>query len=168
MTRSANRSARSRWNFVPGAIATSILTACTTIGTPVTPPVRAAELLDDNPKAVLDEAWQLVNREYVDASFNQTDWQAVRQRLLEQEYTSTEAAYDALRAELRRLDDPYTRFLNPQEFSEISDQTAGEVSGVGLQLQRDDQSRAIFISEVLEGSPAERDSCGVKKILRSR
>lgn len=155
MTRSANRSARSVWNFVPGAIATSLITAFTTVGDPIAPSAQAVELLEDNPKAVLDEAWQLVNREYVDASFNQTDWLEVRQRLLGQDYTSTEAAYDALRAELRRLEDPYTRFLDPQEYAEISEQTAGEVSGVGLQLQRDDESRAIYITEVLAGSPAE-------------
>lgn len=142
------------WTLVRGAIAASVLTTFTAIGTVTATEAHAAELLDDNPKAVLDEAWQLVNREYVDSTFNQTDWLAVRQRLLSQDYTSAEAAYDALRAELRRLDDPYTRFLDPQEYADISDQTAGEVSGVGIQVQRDNQSRAIHVTEILEGSPA--------------
>jgi len=171
MTRSANRSERSALSFVRGAITTSLLTAFTTFGATTAPDANAAEVLEDNaevlnaevlnaevlednPKAVLDEAWQLVHREYVDSTFNQTDWLAVRQRLLSRDYTSTQAAYDALRDELRRLEDPYTRFLDPQEYADITDQTAGEVSGVGLQVSRDDVSQAIYITSVLEGSPA--------------
>ena len=123
MTSSANRRSPSPLDLVQGVIATSLLTAFA-IASPVrVPTAEAIEVLEDNPKAVLDEAWQLVHREYVDSTFNQTDWLAVRQRLLSQEYSSTEAAYTALREELRRLNDPYTRFLDPQEYSDLSDQT---------------------------------------------
>ncbi len=31
--------------------------------------------LEDSPKTVLDEAWQIVNQKYVDPNFNQVDWQ---------------------------------------------------------------------------------------------
>ncbi|NEQ45809.1 MAG: PDZ domain-containing protein [Leptolyngbya sp. SIOISBB] len=154
MTRSANRRVSSPMAVVKGAIATSLLTALSIVTPAVSTVAEAAELAEDNPKAVLDEAWQLVHREYVDSTFNQTDWLEVRQRLLSRDYTSTQAAYSALRDELRRLNDPYTRFLDPQEYAEISDQTAGEVSGVGLQLQRDDQTRAIVVTAVLDASPA--------------
>ncbi|MEM6840132.1 MAG: S41 family peptidase [Cyanobacteria bacterium P01_C01_bin.120] len=142
-------------NFIKGAIATSLLAAFSTLSPVLSPTAKAAEFTEDSPKAVLDEAWQLVHREYVDSSFNQTDWLAVRQRLLSQEYASPEAAYSALREELNRLEDPYTRFLDPREYAEISDQTAGEISGVGLQLQRDDQTRSMIIVGVLSESPAE-------------
>lgn len=155
MTRLTNRCVSSPVGTLRGAFVMSLLTTTASIlWAALEVPTQASELLEDNPKAVLDEAWQLVNREYVDATFNQTDWVAVRQRLLSQDYTSQEAAYAALREELGRLEDPYTRFLDPQEYAELSDQTAGEVSGVGLQLQRDDQSRSIVVVGVLEGSPA--------------
>lgn len=71
----------------------------------VSQPVQAS--FHDSPKAVLDEAWQIVNREYVDTAFNQVDWQAVRQDLLSRDYTNTAEAYAALRQELERLGDPY-------------------------------------------------------------
>ena len=32
----------------------------------------------DSPKAVVDEVWQIVNREYVDGTFNRLDWQIGR------------------------------------------------------------------------------------------
>ncbi|MBE7385312.1 MAG: PDZ domain-containing protein [Leptolyngbya sp. SIO1E4] len=140
-----------------GAIATSLVTMVSVISPAAVhaEDSRVGELLEDNPKAVLDEAWQIIYREYVDDTFNQTDWLAVRERLLTQEYSSTAAAYDALTEELSQLQDPYTRFLEPQEYAELTDQTAGEISGVGLQLQRDRETRSIYITDILAGSPAE-------------
>ena len=112
--------------------------------------------LEDSPKVVIDEAWQIINREYVDGSFNQTDWQATRQDLLGREYSSQEAAYAALRAALRRLNDPYTRFLSPAEYTDLTDQTSGEVSGIGVSLERNSQTGAVLVIGVSSGSPAER------------
>lgn len=109
----------------------------------------------DSPKAVLDEAWQIVNQEYVDNKFNQVDWQVIRQDLLGREYTSPEAAYGALRVALRQLNDPYTRFLSPAEYADLTDQTSGEVSGIGVRLQYDNQTRGVVISEVLADSSAQ-------------
>jgi carboxyl-terminal processing protease len=109
----------------------------------------------DSPKAVLDEAWQIVNQEYVDNTFNQVDWQVTRQELLGREYTSSEAAYAALRLALRQLNDPYTRFLSPAEYADLTDQTSGEVSGIGVRLQYDSQTRGVVISEILADSSAQ-------------
>lgn len=126
---------------------------------PVAPVLATASQapLQDSPKAVLDEAWQIIHHEYVDGAFNHVDWQAIRQSLLGREYTSREEAYSALRSTLRRLNDPYTRFLDPQEYAELTAQTSGEVSGVGLRLRRDTQTGQIFITEVVAGSPAQKN-----------
>jgi carboxyl-terminal processing protease len=117
-------------------------------------PAPAQADFQNSPKAVLDEAWQIVHHEYVDGTFNQIDWQAARQSLLGREYSSREEAYSALRNTLRRLNDPYTRFLSPKEYAELTEQTAGEVSGVGLRLRRDTQTGQVFITDVVAGSPA--------------
>jgi carboxyl-terminal processing protease len=111
---------------------------------------------EDSPKAVLDEAWQIVHHEYVDGTFNHVDWVATRTELLGREYTSQEAAYSALRSALQQLNDPYTRFLSPSEYADLTDQTSGEVSGIGIRLRRDSDSGAVLVTEVLAGSPAER------------
>ncbi|WP_040695369.1 S41 family peptidase [Nodosilinea nodulosa] len=110
----------------------------------------------DSPKVVIDEAWQIIDQEYVDGDFNHVDWQAVRQELLGREYSSQEAAYTALRSALRRLDDPYTRFLSPTEYADLTDQTSGEISGIGVQLERNDQSGVVLVTSVTPGSPAEQ------------
>lgn len=110
--------------------------------------------LEDSPKTVLDEAWQIVNQRYVDPNFNQVDWQAVRTRLLNTEYSSTEQAYAALRQALAELGDRYTRFLDPEQYQALSNQTAGELTGVGMRLQLDQQTNRIIVAEPMENSPA--------------
>ncbi|MEL6552013.1 MAG: S41 family peptidase [Cyanobacteria bacterium J06621_11] len=108
----------------------------------------------DSPKMVLDEAWQLVYQEYVDSSFNRVDWLGVRQTLLSGEYTSRDAAYSELRRMLRRLEDPYTRFLNPAQYAALTEQTSGEVTGVGIRLQTTDDG--LIVGSILDRSPAQR------------
>lgn len=117
--------------------------------------------MEESPKAVLDQAWQIVNQEYVDSQFNHVDWQATRRELLGRDYTSRDAAYAALRTALRQLNDPYTRFLSPSEYSDLTDQTAGEISGIGVQLRRDNAGPGVAVVEVSPGSPAEQSGLSV-------
>jgi carboxyl-terminal processing protease len=133
-----------------GAIATTV--SLTLFSPVLNRSVQAA--LKDSPKAILDEAWQIVNRDYVDGTFNKTDWLAVRQSLLSKSYTSKEQAYEALRSALERLDDPYTRFMDPKQYEALSNQTAGELSGVGLRLELDEKSKILTVVEPIENSPA--------------
>lgn len=139
----------------PSVLAMVPLALVTTAAELARPATPLAEF-EDSPKVVIDEAWQIVNRDYVDDTFNQVDWQAVRQELLGREYSSQDAAYGALRSALRRLNDPYTRFLSPTEYADLTDQTSGEISGIGLRIERNDQSGAVLVTGVAAGSPAEQ------------
>ncbi len=133
-----------------GAIATTA--AISLLAPSLSKPAEAN--LENSPKAVLDEAWQIVNREYVDGSFNHTDWKATRKSLLEKNYTSQEKAYEALRQALDQLNDPYTRFLDPEQFKALTSQTSGEMSGVGMQLKQEELTKTIVVVDVVENSPA--------------
>jgi len=110
----------------------------------------------DSPKAIVDEAWQIVNREYVDRTFNRVDWEATRRELLSREYTSREQAYAAIREALERLQDPYTRFMDPKQFQALTSQTSGELSGIGIRLEVDPETKFLRIVEPLENSPADQ------------
>lgn len=132
-----------------GAIAT---TATLSLCGPSGCSVRAA--LQDSPKAMVDEVWQLVNREYVDGTFNQVDWQATRQSLLSKNYTSREQAYNAVREALKKLGDPYTRFLDPKQYAALTDQTSGELSGVGIRMELSEKTKRLTVVEAIENSPA--------------
>ncbi|MBD3885259.1 S41 family peptidase [Phormidium tenue FACHB-886] len=133
-----------------GAITTTATLSL--LSSPLVSPAQAA--FQDSPKVVLDEAWQIVNREYVDNSFNQVNWQAVRQELLSRHYSSTQEAYDALRQQLERLNDPYTRFLDPQQYQSLTNQTSGELSGVGIRLQVHPDTQVLTVVSPIDNSPA--------------
>jgi carboxyl-terminal processing protease len=110
--------------------------------------------LTDSPKVVLDEAWQLVNQYYVDNTFNHNDWKAIRSDLLKPSYNSKEHAYTALRAALKKLQDPYTRFMDPEQFTALTTQTSGELSGVGIRLEKNKVTKILTVVEPMPGSPA--------------
>ncbi|MEM7554954.1 MAG: carboxyl-terminal processing protease CtpB [Cyanobacteria bacterium P01_A01_bin.84] len=116
--------------------------------------VRAA--LHDSPKAVVDQVWQLVNREYVDASFNQQDWQSLRRTLLTKDYSSREEAYEAINKALESLNDPYTRFMVPQQYQALTRQTSGEISGIGIRMEVNEKTRRLVVLEALQNSPAQK------------
>ncbi len=114
----------------------------------------AAATLTDSPKVILDEAWQLVNQYYVDNTFNKNDWQAIRSDLLKPSYSSKDQAYAALRNALKKLQDPYTRFMDPEQFTALTTQTSGELSGVGIRLEKNKVTKILTVVEPMAGSPA--------------
>ena len=121
-------------------------------------PVEAA--LEDSPKTLVDEVWQIIHSEFVDREFNTVDWQNARQELLNKNYANEKEAYKAIRESLKELGDPYTRFLEPSEFEELTSQTSGELSGVGIRLAIDEKTSKLTIVEPLPNSPAA--SAGLK------
>ena len=113
-------------------------------------------ILENSPTAIVDEVWQLVNHEFVDKTFNRTDWLAKRQELLGRTYQNRQQAYKAISQALKQLDDPYTRFLNPDDFTQLTNQTSGEMSGVGLRLILDKQTKDLMVLDTLKNSPAKK------------
>ncbi|AFY92027.1 carboxyl-terminal processing protease CtpB [Chamaesiphon minutus] len=114
----------------------------------------------DSPKAIVDEAWQLINREYVDGTFNRVDWQQTRKDLLKRNYRNRQEAYVAIRTTLKKLGDPYTRFMDPQQFQSLNNQTSGEMSGVGIKLEANPRTKQLVVTEAIENSPAAK--AGIK------
>ncbi|MEM9136642.1 MAG: S41 family peptidase [Cyanobacteria bacterium P01_F01_bin.42] len=112
--------------------------------------------LKNSPKAIVDEAWQVVHRNYVDQSFNQVNWLKARETLLDQDYTTRQQAYAAIRKALQPLDDPYTRFMDPKQFKSLTRQTSGELMGIGIMLLNDAATGQPVILKVVSDSPAEK------------
>jgi carboxyl-terminal processing protease len=110
--------------------------------------------MQDTPKAIVDEAWQIVNREYVDSAIVRQKWQPIRKQLLSRNYANKEQAYAALREAFKTFDDVYTRFMDPQQFNALNDQTQGELSGVGIQLDRPDTTKILTVDNTVPDSPA--------------
>ncbi|MEO1006554.1 MAG: carboxyl-terminal processing protease CtpC, partial [Cyanobacteria bacterium J06638_38] len=112
-------------------------------------------LIKSAPKETIDEVWQIINHQYVDTTFNNTDWLKVRQEYVNNaSYGDQEDAYKAIREMLGKLEDPYTRFMNPEEFQNMRIDTSGELTGVGIQIAKDEETDKLVVISPIEDTPA--------------
>jgi carboxyl-terminal processing protease len=130
-----------------------MLTGVTVIGAGIHLSSQAS-LSNNDPKELIDRVWQVIDKKYVDGTFNQVDWQAVRNEYLDRTYTSDEQAYDAIREMLEQLDDPYTRFMDPEEYKNLQIDTSGELTGVGIQITQDRETDKLTVVSPIEDTPA--------------
>jgi carboxyl-terminal processing protease len=115
---------------------------------------------------LVDEVWQIVDREYVDGTFNSVDWRTVRQDYVEnRSYQSMDQAYDAIREMLEQIQDPYTRFMNPEEFRNMQIDTSGELTGVGIQLAQDEETKQLVVIAPIEDTPAFRVGIQARDVI---
>ncbi|MCY7391848.1 MAG: PDZ domain-containing protein, partial [Leptolyngbyaceae cyanobacterium CAN_BIN12] len=108
----------------------------------------------------VSEAWRLVDRAYVDDTFNHQNWWLVRQKALKQAIPDHESAYSSIQKMLAGLDDPFTRLLKPDQYRSLQTNTSGELTGVGLQISLDAETKVLKVIAPIAGSPADR--AGVK------
>eukprot|EP00897_Mesotaenium_endlicherianum_P004000 jgi/Mesen1/3628/ME000020S03161 len=91
---SSNEAAASKKPFIPGA------------------------LTEEN--LVFLEAWRVVDRAYVDKSFNGQSWFRYRENALKNTpMVDRDQTYAAIRKMLASLDDPFTRFLEPEKLATL-------------------------------------------------
>mgnify|MGYP006275531579 CR=1 FL=1 len=102
-----------------------------------------------------NEAWRTINGAYLDPTFNHQNWYLLREKALKQlNLNRAQDAYQPIRDLLARLDDPFTRFLEPDQYRGLQVSTSGELSGVGLQIGFADEGLQIVVIAPIEGSPA--------------
>ena len=115
-------------------------------------PPQAQALTED--QKLFNDAWRIVNQAYVDETFNHQDWWAIREKKLKPPFRDRDEAYDAIREVLSSLEDPFTRFLQPAQYRRLRTSTAGELSGVGLQVITDGETGQLEVLTPILGSPA--------------
>jgi carboxyl-terminal processing protease len=115
---------------------------------------QAFSFFRENPKELIDEVWQIIDKDYVDGTFNQTDWRSVRKSYLSNNYAKPEDAYKAVREMLAKLNDPYTRFMDPDEYRSMQIDTSGELTGVGIQLSQNEKTKELVVIAPIEDTPA--------------
>ena len=118
-------------------------------------PVESS-VLKNSHKEVIDHVWQIIYRDFLDpeGNFSKSDWILLRKDLLAKRYNNSLEAYDAIRNMLTKLKDPYTRFLDPKQFNQMRIDTSGELTGVGIQIIKDEENDTLLIVSPIEGSPA--------------
>lgn len=117
----------------------------------------------NSPQRLYDEVWKLVNYRYVDVDKNGQDWSIWRHRY--DDYLKTdEDAYVAIETMLNSLNDRYTRFLTPDEFSDEGNSIRATLFGIGIQIGvRNDQ---IVVISPIEDTPAEKAGLKAQDIVQ--
>ncbi|MEH2223071.1 carboxyl-terminal processing protease CtpC [Nostoc sp.] len=126
---------------------------------------RGQALFKASPKELVDEVWQIVQRQYVDGTFNQVDWQAVRKEYLSKSYSNPQDAYKSIREMLKKLEDPYTRFMDPSEFKNMQVDTSGELTGIGITISQDEKTKQLVVIAPIEDTPAFKAGVLAKDII---
>jgi carboxyl-terminal processing protease len=114
----------------------------------------SAAAFTEEQKLIL-QSWRLVNQSYIDETFNHQNWWQVRQKYLKKPLVSREETYSAIEEMLASLDEPFTRLLRPDRYHNLQVSTAGELSGIGLQININPETGQLEVVTPLAGSPAE-------------
>jgi carboxyl-terminal processing protease len=65
------------------------------------------------------------------------------------------------------LDDPFTRLLKPEQYRSLKSSTSGELTGVGLQIAQEVDSKRLQVIAPIAGSPADRAGILAQDIILS-
>lgn len=141
-----------------------VLTAVAVTGAGLNLP-KGVAFFKDSPKELVDEVWQIIDRSYVDGTFNQKDWRAIRKQYLSKTYKTKQEAYKSVRLMLKNLNDPYTRFMDPKEFRDLQVETSGQLVGVGIQLSQDEKTKKLVVIAPIEDTPASKAGIISKDII---
>eukprot|EP00898_Chlorokybus_atmophyticus_P007017 jgi/Chlat1/7316/Chrsp58S09139 len=104
------------------------------------------------------EAWRTVDRAYIDKTFNGQSWFKYREEVLKNSPMNTrQETYAAIRTMLSTLDDPFTRFLEPEKYRSLKSGTSGAVTGVGLEVGfNGGRAGELTVVAPVVGGPADR------------
>jgi hypothetical protein len=100
---------------------------------------------------VADEVWALLDKYFLDRSFNGIDFKAERLRLESLAPLTDEAALEESAALVRRLGDRYSRVLPPKQVDKLGKY---DVTGVGLNLIISDSGEDTSASGLARGVPS--------------
>ena len=105
------------------------------------------------PVELYDNVWRLINTKYVDPTNNEQDWGKWRHKY-DNVIRTDEDAYVAIETMVASLNDPYTKFLDPKEFSDETGSLKGSLKGIGIQIGVKDGK--LMVIAPIEDTPAEK------------
>ena len=113
---------------------------------------------------VATETWALLDKYFLDQTFNGLNWPAERQRLRSLEPMTDERAFDEAERLVGRLGDKYSRILGPTAAAKLN---KFDVTGVGLNLVISDTGEMKVGSVPAPGTPAASVGIGFGDIVLS-
>jgi len=139
-----NQLLKSAVSFFLSSVVFATVTTTTSFSQP-------AEAVTENQLLFL-EAWRAVDKAYVDKTFNGVSWFKYREQTVKnQPMVSREDAYEEIKKMLKKLDDPFTRFLEPDQYAAVSENTMNaNVSGIGVELTIDSDLSGKVVTPTID------------------
>ena len=104
-----------------------------------------------SPQRLFLESWKITKNKYYDKNLNEQNWHYWKNHYLKSIKTE-EDAYIAINSMLESLNDPYSRFLNEQEFKEQNIDMDAKITGIGVNMTMV-SGKAIIVG-VIDDAPA--------------
>jgi len=104
------------------------------------------------PEELFSQTWDLIQTSYFDDELNKQNWERWKKRYADKIKTE-EDAYIAINSMLASLNDPYSKFLNKNEFEEQNSTIDSKIYGIGVNIVSN--SGKIYIMSVIKGAPAD-------------
>lgn len=98
--------------------------------------VTTAQSSETDVIGILGETWNLLRTEYIDP------------------VDANAALEGAVRGMLDSLDDPFTGYMSPDDFSAANAELEGEIQGIGVVIRTDEDTGAVEVVSVMDGTPA--------------
>jgi carboxyl-terminal processing protease len=81
---------------------------------------------------LFSQAWRIVSQSYIDDSFNHQNWWQLREKVLQKRLDNRDVTYSAIKNMLESLDDPFTRFLTPNQYRSLQVKYLWRAIGCGV------------------------------------
>ena len=104
------------------------------------------------PQKLFDSNWQTIKNEYYDSTFNHQHWSRWKNHYRNKIKTADDVKV-ATETMLASLDDPYSRYLNKEEFVKQNTNIASKIYGIGVSIVN--TGGKIKIINVIEQTPAQ-------------
>lgn len=101
---------------------------------------------------LFDDVWLTVRDNYYDSTLNQQAWYRWKDHYRGKIKTDEDAKV-AIQSMLESLDDPYSKYMNKQEFADQNTSISSKITGIGVNISS--VSGKIQIMNVMEGTPAQ-------------
>ena len=106
---------------------------------------------------LFDDSWAIIMRNYYDPKLNEQNWKRWKEHY-NGKIKTDEDANVAINTMLESLNDPYSKYLDKENYAQQNTSIDSKITGVGINIAS--VSGKTLVISVIEGSPAEK--AGVK------
>lgn len=113
--------------------------------------LSSVENVNTTPEGLFHRTWRIVKNNYLDKTCNHQDWNRWTERY-DGQIKNKNDSYVAIESMIESLNDPYTRFLKPDEFAEQDRSIDAKLYGIGIHIS--EIKGNVVIVNVIEDTPA--------------